>query len=129
MAGYEIIQENGYLRIAAASDVSWADMMAAYQEVGALDRDRNQPRLWVLPADMTRDAIEEFTFERLEALASEGVSQHVGGPAAVVAPVDAVFGKARQVTLLRPDQSERFRVFRSEDEAVAWLAAPDEGDA
>jgi hypothetical protein len=43
------------------------------------------------------------------------------GRAAFVAPSAYVFGIARQATMVRDDNLERFEVFRTEAEALAWL--------
>ena len=34
---------------------------------------------------------------------------------------DVLFGKTRQTLGMRPDENDRFQVFRSEDDALAWL--------
>ena len=120
-AEYRITQQSGYLRIEVLPTMTFAGMLQAYQEVGAMDRMLNQPRLWVFPDDLTAGLLSEFTLERVQQLIPAGIEQAVAGKAAFATANDALFGKIRQTVGLRPDQNERFQVFRSESDALAWL--------
>ena len=116
--GYEIIQEDGYLRIVISEEVTVSDYVRAYQDVAESHRSRPQPRLWILPAH-----VSGFMLGDLEAIASAGEKHAVDGKAATVAPSDYMYGLTRQATLLRRDAGDRFGVFRTETEALAWLRA------
>ncbi len=113
---YRLIQKDGYLRIVVSPSITVAEFLEVYREVAKADGVSHQPRLYLLP-----ERIEGFEREDLQEIAALGESLHVAGPAAIVAPSDFVYGIARQVTLIRPDDPDRFGVFRSEAEALAWL--------
>ena len=113
-----LIQADGYLRIVASERVTVEDFIRSYYDVAAAHAERPQPRLWILPEHLDGGA---FDFEELRKIGSTGESLRVTGKAAIVAPSDYVFGLARQVTLIREDDPDRFRVFRTEAEALAWL--------
>ena len=49
------------------------------------------------------------------------MQEEVEGKAAFVCEDDVLFGKTRQTVGMRPDENERFQVFRSEAEALQWL--------
>jgi hypothetical protein len=113
---YKLIQEAGYLRIVVSSSITLPGFLQAYKDVADTDGMSAQPRLWILP-----ESVSGFSFEELSDLASVGASLRVAGKAAFVAPSDFIFGVARQSTQLRPDNPDRFAVFQTEAEALAWL--------
>ena len=118
---YLISQQPGYLRVEVLPSITFAGMLRAYQEVGAMDRKTQQPRLWVFPDELSSTMLEEFTRERIRKLIPAGIEQAVAGKAAFATADDVLFGKIRQTVGLRPDENDRFGVFRSEAEALSWL--------
>ena len=117
-APIRLTQEDGYLRIVASEKATVEVFIQSYFDVAAAHAERPQPRLWILPDHFDGGS---FDFEELKKIGATGESLHVTGKAAIVAPSDYVFGLARQVTLIRSDDSDRFRVFRTEAEALEWL--------
>jgi len=113
---YELIQEAGYLRIVVSSSITVSELLQAYKDVADADGMSEQPRLWILP-----ESLSGFRRDELRDLGPAGASLHVAGKAAFVTSSAYVFGVARQATLLRPDNPDRFAVFRTEAEALAWL--------
>ena len=120
-AEYAISQRQGYLRIDVYPSITFAGMLQAYREVGAMDRERPQPRLWRFPDELPPRLLAEFSFERIQQLIPAGMQEGVEGKAAFVCEDDVLFGKTRQTVGMRPDENERFQVFRSEAEALQWL--------
>ena len=88
-----------------------------------MDREIQQPRLWVFPDELPLSLLEEFTLERIRRLVPAGIEQAVAGKAAFATADDVLFGKIRQTVGMRPDENDRFEVFRTESEALAWLDA------
>ncbi len=121
MDEFIITREADHLRIELLPSITFQGVVESYREVGRLDRIEKLPRLWLLPDDFPEELLSELDFEHLKALVPEGVSQEVGGRAALVSSSDVMYGKARQLIAMRPDQPERFAVFRTEAEALAWL--------
>ena len=118
---FEITQQSGYLRVEVLPSITFAGMLRAYQDVGTLNRRVQQPRLWLFPDELPPQLLEEFTLERIRQLIPAGISERVAGKAAFVSLNDVLFGKVRQTVGMRPDENDRFQVFRTEAEALAWL--------
>jgi len=92
------------------------ELLQAFKAVAGSEGISEQPRLWILP-----ESLSGFGIDVLRDFAVTGASFRVAGKAAFVAPSAYIFGVARQSTLLRPDNPDRFAVFQTEAEALAWL--------
>ena len=123
---YRITQQPGYLRVEVLPSITFSGMLQAYKDVGALDREVQQPRLWVFPDELPPKLLVEFTLKRIRKLTPAALEQAVAGKAAFATADDVLYGKIRQTVGLRPDENDRFRVFRTEADALDWL---DDGES
>ena len=118
--GYEIrLNNDGVAWITCRTALTFEDALAAFHELTGPSGYVSPRRLWDL-----RDCemkIDRADLRRLAVLA-RGRDSHPSR-VALLANEDLVFGLMRQHGAFREGPNAEFRVFRCEDEALAWLGA------
>ena len=106
-----------YIRVELGLNIDKHGVITLYRELSDLPEAKILPRKWVMNApDGT-----EFTQEVLYSLSETGKGYVSVGRAAFVAQNDLTFGMVRQLLMMHPRDSDSFKVFRSEAEALEWL--------
>jgi hypothetical protein len=109
---YVIVSKDGITTIRFSIDPGLDDLCNAIDDVA--ENDLSELRLW--------DLSNGFSLNDNDELAEYGKSKFsIPSKAAVIAPKDLTFGLARVHDVYREDEFLKQRIFRTEQEALAWL--------
>ncbi len=118
---YQISQLESHMRVEIFPTITWEGILDCYRQLAQLCAGEPIPRIWIFPNPMPPEVASEFSFSRMRELTELGFGTLVTGRAAIVAENDFFFGKTRQQLSLHPETADRFGVFRTESDALAWL--------
>jgi len=112
---YSINVVDGILVVRFSQAPTVSDVISAMDEVIA--KCIALPRLWIFQFGI------RFSTDELKKLAQYAIrkSQEAPPRTAIVAPDDYSFGLARMHDVFRQQEGLEMRVFRGEQEAIAWL--------